>query len=674
MNWSGKWRSVLALAVALVSGAASAQNYPFGARLEPYSYGTKVNHVSTQTMDVAIKGHYNTWKAARIVDAPGIAGGKAVNKDSGTLTVSEGMGYGMLIAVVMAGHDPNARALFDGLLTTVRARPAYALQPSYPAARYLMDWKLNPDGTSGGDGYNAVDGDLDIALALLMADRQWGSTGTWNYRQEALNTINAIKGWNFNTDPQSPGYGTALAQGTCCDTSRTSDYMIGHFRAFAQATGDSFWSGPAIDRAYALIDRMQTVYSSAGLMPDFIVGINTASPAPSPGNRIESATEGDYFANAERNPWRWGTDYVFSGDPRWKTVLTRLMNFFVSDNAGNPNNMSIGYHLNGGSMGHDWPARGLIAGALNGAQIDPAYQSYLNASWDWLDQHWTDAYYDAEKPLLSMMVASGNWWLPGGSVLPPQGPPSTKIQAENGTIQGSGVSVKTDLAGYEGTGFVGNFTANGDRLTVTFGNVAAGTYDVKIRYHAWTAQQNDISINGAAATSQAFPATGSAWAVKTISGVPLVAGNNSVAFIKDWGYTDVDSIEIVPTSGGLTTARTEAENGALQGSGVGVRTDLAGYEGSAFVGSFTTDGDSLTITYPGMAAGTYTVSIRYHSWNPQQNIVVVNGASSSQSFPATGNDWAVKTITGVALPAGTTTISIQKEWGWIEVDWIQISR
>lgn len=92
------------------------------------------------------------------------------------------------------------------------------------------------------------------------------------------------------------------------------------------------------------------------------------------------------------------------------------------------------------------------------------------------------------------------------------------------------------------------------------------------------------------------------------------------------------------------------------------------------MGSFTTDGDSLTITYPGLAAGTYTVSIRYHSWNPQQNLVVINGASSSQSFPATGSDWVVKTITGVALPGGTTTISIQKEWGWIEVDWIQVSR
>ena len=41
----------------------------------------------------------------------------------------------------------------------------------------LMDWRLDLDGTSSDSmdlGANAMDGDLDIALALLMADRQWG--------------------------------------------------------------------------------------------------------------------------------------------------------------------------------------------------------------------------------------------------------------------------------------------------------------------------------------------------------------------------------------------------------------------------------------------------------------------------------------------------------------------
>ena len=41
------------------------------------------------------------------------------------------------------------------------------------------------------------------------------------------------------------------------NNNRTSDYMIGHFRAFKAATGDTLWD-LAVDRAYELLDRMQT--------------------------------------------------------------------------------------------------------------------------------------------------------------------------------------------------------------------------------------------------------------------------------------------------------------------------------------------------------------------------------------------------------------------------------
>jgi hypothetical protein len=43
-----------------------------------------------------------------------------------------------------------------------------------------------------------------------------------------------------------------------------------------------------------------------------------------------------------------------------------------------------------------------------------------------------------------------------------------------------------------------------------------------------------------------FPATGSAWAVKTIGNVALTAGSNSIAVVKDWGYMEVDWNEIAP--------------------------------------------------------------------------------------------------------------------------------
>ncbi|HEY0884470.1 MAG TPA: glycosyl hydrolase family 8, partial [Ramlibacter sp.] len=180
--------------------------YPFGARLTPYSAGILPSQ-SVWTMDDLLRRQYDAWKAARVVPVGWIApGGYAVQSSQwNTLTVSEAMGYGMLLTVLFAGHDPNARSIFDGLLAVVRARPAWAVTPHDPGGKYLMDWKLASNGSSMGDGWNALDGDLDIALALLMADKQWGSSGGWNYLQEGKNTIEAIKSWNVKADGTMEG-------------------------------------------------------------------------------------------------------------------------------------------------------------------------------------------------------------------------------------------------------------------------------------------------------------------------------------------------------------------------------------------------------------------------------------------------------------------------------------
>jgi endo-1,4-beta-D-glucanase Y len=384
--------------------------YPFGSRLTAYTAGILPTNASAAQMDATITSAYDRWKANGIVDVPTVAGGKALRFSGSYITVSEAMGYAMLIAVVMAGHDADARNLFDALLTTVRARPAYSI-PAASGGPYLMDWRLTADGSStdaAGGGWNAMDGDLDIAMALLMADKQWGSTGRWNYKQEALNTIGAIKSWNMKSDGTTKGMATP-------DVSRTSDYMIGHFRAFAKATGDSYWSTTVIDRCYWLIDRMQTVYSpAAGLMPDFIVNTNTAAPNPSPGGMGDFVdTEMDYFANAQRNPWRWGTDYVLSGDVRWKNVLDKMMVFFKADTGGDPARTSTGYTMDGTSMGRpypNWTPKGMIGPQLCGAMTGSAHQDYLNALWSFNANNFSLQYYDAELQLIPMLVASGNWW------------------------------------------------------------------------------------------------------------------------------------------------------------------------------------------------------------------------------------------------------------------------
>ena len=139
-------------------------------------------------------------------------------------------------------------------------------------------------------------------------------------------------------------------------------------------------------------------------------------------------------------------------------------------------------------------------------------------------------------------------------------------------------------------------------------------------------------------------------------------------------YIDVDYIEIVPApSGAKVTAQTQAESGSLSGTGVSIRKDFAGYEGTGFVGGFTATGDKLAIGFPNVVAGNYNVRIRYHAWGNQQNNVVINGATRSESFAGTGSAWVVKTISNVALTTGSNSIAIVKDWGYVDVDWIEIA-
>jgi hypothetical protein len=120
---------------------------------------------------------------------------------------------------------------------------------------------------------------------------------------------------------------------------------------------------------------------------------------------------------------------------------------------------------------------------------------------------------------------------------------ATKKQMENGSL--TGVKI-TEPAGFEGRGAVGWFANAGDRATVTFTNVAAGSYDLRIRYQSGGTQMNYVSINGAT-TSRYFPGTSNNWAIQTVSHVMLATGSNTVAISKDWGWIAVDSIEIVPS-------------------------------------------------------------------------------------------------------------------------------
>lgn len=117
----------------------------------------------------------------------------------------------------------------------------------------------------------------------------------------------------------------------------------------------------------------------------------------------------------------------------------------------------------------------------------------------------------------------------------------------------------------------------------------------------------------------------------------------------------------------LFAAQYEAEDATLSGGAKNVNSASA--SGGAYA-----DMQEGNISFTAVSvdkAGKYTLKIHYKAGDYKANVLKVNGATAGNlDFPAT-TQWA-DVVTAVSLKAGTNTIAIEKSWGWISVDYIEI--
>ncbi|QNA78432.1 hypothetical protein C8250_037560 [Streptomyces sp. So13.3] len=387
-------------------GGGGGPTVPFGSHQFPYTAGTLKPSGAQSTIDQAVVTTYNQWKAAFVKHNCGNGWYEVISPDADHPYVAEGQGYGMVVTALMAGADTNAKTVFDGLVKFMLAHPSVN-NPNLLAAEQDSSCK-SVDGSD-----SATDGDLDVAYGLLLADRQWGSTGTYNYKNLAVQHINAIKASEVNSTTHLMLLGDWSGSGESHHwITRSSDWLIDHFRAFRTATGDSAWD--TIRTAHQnLITQQQASYApSTGLLADFVVNTNT-TPKPAAGEVLESPNDGDFGWNACRDPWRVATDAVTSGDPASLASARKLNAWIKTRTGGNPASIVTGYHLNGSTFdsGHDMAFTAPFAVA---ALTDPGSQAWLDALWNKLAGTPLDAslYYGGSVQLQSMIVVSGNYWIP----------------------------------------------------------------------------------------------------------------------------------------------------------------------------------------------------------------------------------------------------------------------
>ncbi len=313
-----------------------------------------------------LKTEYENWKAKYFTDC---GDGSADIRKDGAEAVSEGTGYGMLMAVTM-----DDRQAFDRLSAGFQKRRN---------SRGMMSWQFSVCGGTWGQNA-ATDGDLDIAMALVMADRKWGG-----YRSLAEPLITALKQFGTTECDGKLVLRPGDMWGGCNDSVDTrlnpSYFAPAYYRVFASYLPNQadFWNDLTRD-TYTLLKSYQS--SMGGLLPDW--------------SYANGSLNGGYGYEACRVPWRISADFAWHGSSDAKQVLRGIFDYASS--RGGP--ASVSDQKNSCFVG----GIALTANSLDQATADRWYQEWIAAIPQAPDQRVGDnPYYQGTLRVLYLLLAGG---------------------------------------------------------------------------------------------------------------------------------------------------------------------------------------------------------------------------------------------------------------------------
>lgn len=269
-----------------------------------------------------------------------------------------------------------------------------------------------------------------------------------------------------------------------------------------------------------------------------------------------------------------------------------------------------------------------------------------------------------------------------------------KLEAEDpavATLSGSAI-VATTPVGFSGTGYV---DYNGAPSGVVFKYTAAtaGTYDLLVRYESKFGEKyGNLVVNGISQSQFYFngTATGAAFRSTSPRRITLKAGENTITIEAGYNYYGIDFIQVAasaPTATPLVpsaTGRVEAEDGQLVAVQAVLRDgETAPVSGKFYVMNFSdvkAAAGSITLPVTIATAGAYQITVGARQMYDGKTVeveVFTNGASVgkvSQPLGATLlGDFRPIVIGKYNLSAGLNTIVITSQYGFTEVDYVDIT-
>lgn len=366
----------LLLAVCLASAGAA----------ESYKYGI-LPSASQEARQAYVRAAYQDWLGRYITTEGCPAGAFRVHREAAFDydTVSEGIGWGMLIAVLLDKQDPASQKYFNGF---------WKYQSFYLNKQGLMAWKIDRSGKKLEDE-SATEADENMAMALFYAHKQWGSSGEVNYLEEARTLIRQIM--SFEVEKET----FVLKLGANWGGYRITDptyFDNAFYKIWSEY--DQNWLKVA-ERSNKIYDYFYDHYST-GLFPDWCAGDGSAA-----------YLSYNYTYDACQTPLKIGLDYLWNG--QGGKYLEKISNWISQKTAGKPERIVDGYSLDGKETGK-YNNAAFVGPFCVAAMVSPKFQPWLDTLYPYLvgmDTGGRWGYYPDTLRLVSLIILSGqmpNLW------------------------------------------------------------------------------------------------------------------------------------------------------------------------------------------------------------------------------------------------------------------------
>jgi len=306
----------------------------------------------------------------------------------------------------------TAKEIFDGLL-------AYYQAYQTECSGRLMHWLIDKRGYLLKEGA-AIDGDEDVAMALLLAHKQWGDSC---YKSVALKILDGIRqcGIEHNGDTHTliPGSDWGGCTGNedhdFINPSYFAPAWYRHFKV-ADQTNASMWES-LVSRSYHIIGDIQSNIALSGFVPNWSTceGTRISDPPPEK-NPYNADYNYHYWYDATRMPWRLGVDYLWNGTGQAYSVLDNMTESLKEETGRNTNNIRSGYyivddqnHKAGDAIKPNEPVDEAFLGTFGVASmVSPDHQKWCNSIYNKLRGSEPSEYFQSSLKVLTLLTMTGN--------------------------------------------------------------------------------------------------------------------------------------------------------------------------------------------------------------------------------------------------------------------------